>query len=56
MNRGQRIAKQQSYAEAKIAIEGVENKQQYSSSLVMEDKRAEDRQQEQEQAQENGEM
>lgn len=37
MNKGQQIAKLQEYAEAKIAIQAVEDKQAYASSRVMED-------------------
>ncbi|WP_158301855.1 hypothetical protein [Paenibacillus mesophilus] len=37
MNKGQQVAKIQEYAEAKIAIQAVEDKQAYASSRVMED-------------------
>ncbi|MEF3311017.1 hypothetical protein PV433_19245 [Paenibacillus sp. GYB004] len=37
LNKGQQIAKLQQYAEAKIAIQAVEDKQAYASSRVMEE-------------------
>lgn len=37
MNKGQQVAKIQEYAESKIAIQAVEDKQAYAASRVMED-------------------
>lgn len=37
LNKGQQIAKLQEYAEAKIALEAVEDKQAYASSRVDEE-------------------
>lgn len=37
MNKGQQIAKLQEYAESKIAIQAVEDKQAYASSRVIEE-------------------